>query len=179
MICLVLSDVVGDDLETIASGPGVADEGTFGNCLEIIETRGIKNRLPESVIITLQRAMMAFSQIKEAMVFAFPPPPVIELGMATGFDFQLQDRGGLGHEALTKARNQLLGMAMRDPRLVRVRPNGMEDVPEYHIDVDWEKAGVMGVPVTSINSTISAAFGSAYVNDFIQAGRVKRVYIHE
>ncbi len=123
------------------------------------------------------RAMRAFSQIKNAMVFAFPPPAVIELGNAQGFDFELQDRGGLGHEALTKARNQLLGMAMRDPRLVRVRPNGMEDVPEYHIDVDWEKAGVMGVPVTSINSTISAAFGSAYVNDFIQAGRVKRVYI--
>ncbi|MBW2177729.1 MAG: efflux RND transporter permease subunit [Deltaproteobacteria bacterium] len=123
------------------------------------------------------RAMGAFSQIKEAMVFAFPPPAVIELGNATGFDFQLQDRGGLGHAKLMAARNQLLGMAAQDSRLIRVRPNGMEDVPEYRIDVDWEKAGVFGVPITSIHNTITAAFGSAYVNDFIQAGRVKRVYV--
>jgi HAE1 family hydrophobic/amphiphilic exporter-1 len=122
------------------------------------------------------RAMGAFSQIKEAMVFAFPPPPVIELGMATGFDLQLQDRGGLGHKQLMAARNQLLGMAMQDPRLVRVRPNSMEDVAEYHIDVDWDKAGALGIPINSIHNTISAAFGSAYVNDFIQAGRVKKVY---
>ena len=123
------------------------------------------------------RAMGAFSQIKGAMVFAFPPPAVIELGNATGFDFQLQDRGGLGHEKLMGARNQLLGMAAQDPRLIRVRPNGMENVPEYRIDVDWEKAGALGVPISSIHNTIVAAFGSAYVNDFIQAGRVKRVFV--
>ncbi len=123
------------------------------------------------------RAMVAFSRIKEAMVFAFPPPPVIELGMATGFDLQLQDRGGLGHEKLMAARNQLLGMAAQDPRLVRVRPNGMNDVAEYHIDVDWDKAGALGIPINSIHNTIAAAFGSAYVNDFIQAGRVKKVYV--
>ncbi|MDY6793248.1 MAG: efflux RND transporter permease subunit [Thermodesulfobacteriota bacterium] len=123
------------------------------------------------------RAMGAFSQIKEAMVFAFPPPAVMELGNATGFDFQLQDRGGLGHAKLMAARNQLLGMAMQDPRLMRVRPNGMSDVPEYRIDVDWDKAGALGVSITSIHNTITAAFGSAYVNDFIQAGRVKRVYV--
>ena len=123
------------------------------------------------------RAMGAFSQIKEAMVFAFPPPSVIELGNATGFDFQLQDRGGLGHDKLMAARNQLLGMAMQDPRLIRVRPNGMEDVPEYRIDVDWQKSGALGVPISSIHNTISASFGSAYVNDFIQAGRVKRVFV--
>lgn len=122
------------------------------------------------------RAMGAFSQIKEAMVFAFPPPPVIELGMATGFDLQLLDRGGLGHEKLMAARNQLLGMAAQDPRLTSVRPNGMNDVAEYHIDVDWDKAGALGIPIDSIHNTISAAFGSAYVNDFIQAGRVKKVY---
>jgi len=122
------------------------------------------------------RAMGKFSQIKEAMVFAFPPPPVIELGMATGFDLQLLDRGGLGHAKLMAARNQLLGMAAQDPRLVRVRPNGMNDVAEYHIDVDWDKAGALGIPISSIHNTISAAFGSAYVNDFIQGGRVKKVY---
>jgi HAE1 family hydrophobic/amphiphilic exporter-1 len=117
------------------------------------------------------RAMGAFSRIRNAMVFVFPPPAVVELGNARGIDFQLMDRGGLGHTALMNARNQLLGMAAQDKRLVAVRPNGMEDVPEYRIDVDWEKAGALGLPITSIHDTISAAFGSAYVNDFIQGGR--------
>jgi len=99
------------------------------------------------------------------------------LGMAKGFDFQLLDRGGLGHQALMEAQHQLLGIAAKDPRLTAVRPNSMEDVPEYRIDVDWEKAGALGVPITSIHSTISAAFGSAYANDFIQGGRIKRVYV--
>jgi hydrophobe/amphiphile efflux-1 (HAE1) family protein len=123
------------------------------------------------------RAMAAFSKIRNAMVFSFPPPSVLELGNARGFDFHLQDRGGLGHEALMTARNQLLGMAAQDPRLTAVRPNGMDDVPEYRVDVDWEKAGALGVPITSIHNTLAAAFGSAYVNDFIQGGRVKRVYV--
>ena len=123
------------------------------------------------------RAMKAFSQIRNALVLAFAPPAVIELGTAKGFDFQLLDRGGLGHANLMAARNQLLGMAAQDPLLTKVRPNGMEDVPEYRIDVDWEKAGVLGLPITAIHNTISAAFGSAYVNDFIQGGRVKRVFV--
>ena len=122
------------------------------------------------------RAMAAFAQIRNAMVFAFPPPAVIELGQGTGFDFQLLDRGGLGHAGLMAARNQLLGMVAQDKRLVRVRPNGLEDVPQYQIDVDWQKAGALGLPISSIHNTTAAAFGSAYVNDFIQAGRVKRVY---
>ncbi len=124
-----------------------------------------------------ERAMEALSVIRGAMVFVFPPPSVVELGMAKGFDFQLMDRGGLGHDALMNARNQLLDMAAQDPRLVKVRPNGMEDVPEYRVDVDWEKAGAQGVPISSIHNTISAAFGSAYVNNFIQGGRVKRVFV--
>jgi HAE1 family hydrophobic/amphiphilic exporter-1 len=123
------------------------------------------------------RAMRAFSQIHNARVYAFTPPAVIELGNAKGFDFQLQDRGGLGHEGLMAARNQLLGMAAKDPRLTRVRPNGLEDCPEYRIDVDWQKAGAMGVPITAIHDTISIAFGSAYVNDFVRGGRVKHVDI--
>jgi len=123
------------------------------------------------------RAMGVFSRIREAMVFAFAPPAVTELGRAKGFDFQLLDRGGMGHDKLMAARNQLLGMAAADPRLTKVRPNGLEDVPEYRIDVDWEKAGAMGVPVDSIHHSIAAAFGSAYVNDFIHRGRVKRVYV--
>jgi hydrophobe/amphiphile efflux-1 (HAE1) family protein len=123
------------------------------------------------------RATRAFSQFRNALVFAFPPPAVIELGTATGFDFQLLDRGGLGHEKLMAARNQLLGLAAKDARLTKVRPNGMEDVPEYRVDVDWERAGALGVPISSVHNTISAAFGSAYVNNFIQGGRVKRVFL--
>ncbi len=123
------------------------------------------------------RAMATFSQLRTALIFAFPPPAVVELGQAKGFDFQLLDRGGMGHEALTAAQNQLLGIAAKDPRLTAVRPNSMEDVSEYRIDVDWEKAGALGVPLSSIHRTISAAFGSAYANDFIQGGLVKRVYV--
>jgi len=123
------------------------------------------------------RAMMALSGIRSALVFAFPPPAVVELGMAKGFDFQLLDRGGLGHEALMEAQYQLLGIVAKDPRLTAVRPNSMEDVSEYRIDVDREKAGALGVPISSIHRTISAAFGSAYANDFIQGGRIKRVFV--
>ncbi|MBW2062815.1 MAG: efflux RND transporter permease subunit [Deltaproteobacteria bacterium] len=137
----------------------------------------LRNRPDLRVKAIAGRAMAEFSKIRSAMVFAFSPPSIIELGNAIGFDFQLMDRGGVGHAALMNARNQLLGMAAQDPMLVKVRPNGMEDVPEYRIDVDWEKAGAQGMPITSIHNTISAAFGSAYVNDFIQGGRVKRVFV--
>jgi len=137
----------------------------------------LRDRPELKVAAVARTAMGCFARFREAMVFAFPPPAVLELGTAKGFDFQLQDRGGLGHEALMAARNQLLSMAAGDPRLVKVRPNGMEDVPEYRLDVDWDKAGALGAPIASIHDTISAAFGSAYVNDFIQGGRVKRVYV--
>ena len=123
------------------------------------------------------RAMAAFATSRNAMVFTFPPPAVIELGSAQGVDFELLDLGGLGHSALMDARNQFLGMAAQDPRLVKVRPNGMEDVPEFRVDVDWEEAGALGLAIPSIHNTISVAFGSAYVNNFIQGGRVKRVYV--
>jgi HAE1 family hydrophobic/amphiphilic exporter-1 len=137
----------------------------------------LRRRADLKVNALVERAMGKFSKIRNARVFAFPPPAVTELGRAGGFDFQLQDRSGLGHEALMAARNQLLGMTAKDSRLVRVRPSGLEDVAQYRIDVDWEKAGALGVPIDDIHTTISAAFGSAYVNDFIQGGRVKRVYV--
>jgi HAE1 family hydrophobic/amphiphilic exporter-1 len=125
------------------------------------------------------RVMGAFSQNRNAMVIVSPPPAVMELGMVRGIDFQLIDRGGVGHTVLMNARNQLLDMARRDARLnpMTVRPNGLDDVPEYRVDVNWEAAGAQGVPIGSIHTTLSAAFGSAYVNNFIQAGRVKRVYV--
>ena len=124
-----------------------------------------------------QRSTIALSGIRNAMIFVFPPPAVVELGMAKGFDFQLLDRGGLGHQALMETQYQLLGIVAKDPRVTKVRPNSMADVPQYRIDVDWNKAGAQGVPISSIHRTISAAFGSAYVNDFMQGGRIKRVYI--
>jgi len=137
----------------------------------------LRNRPDLRVKAIVGRAMAEFSKIRNGIVFAFSLPAVIELGNAAGFDFQLVDRGGVGHKRLMQARNQLLGMAAQDPRVIKVRPNGMEDVPEYRIDVDWGKAGALGIPITSIHHTIAASFGSAYVNDFIQAGRVKRVYV--
>ena len=137
----------------------------------------LRDRPELKVTAVAARAMEKFSTIRNAMVFAFPPPAVVELGQAKGFDFQLLDRGGLGHEEFMAARNRLLGMSVTEPTLAKIRPNGFEDVPEYRVDVDWEKAGALGVPISSIHNTISAAFGSAYINDFIQAGRVKRVYV--
>jgi HAE1 family hydrophobic/amphiphilic exporter-1 len=168
-----------DAVDSIMTVAGISFGGQGQNmALAFVKLRDwdLRQRPDLKVKAVAGRAMGAFSRIPEAMVFAFPPPPVIELGMATGFDFQLQDRGGMGHDKLMAARNQLLGMAMQDSRLVRVRPNGMEDVAEYYVDVDWDKAGALGVNVTSIHNTITAAFGSAYVNDFVQAGRVKKVY---
>lgn len=123
------------------------------------------------------RAMKAFSQIRDGLAFAFSPPAVLELGVANGFDFQLQDRGGLGHEKLMEARNQLLGMAMKNPKLTAVRPNGQDDSPQFKLDIDDVRAGALGVSLADINSVLSTAWGSTYVNDFIQNGRVKKVYL--
>ncbi|HEX2965848.1 MAG TPA: efflux RND transporter permease subunit, partial [Syntrophorhabdaceae bacterium] len=136
-----------------------------------------RDRADLRVSAIAQRAMGTFSRYRGALVFAFAPPAISELSMATGFNFQLVDREGLGHAKLMEARNQLLGMAARDGRLAKVRPNGLEDVPQYRVDVDWEKAGALGVPISSIHSTITRSFGSAYVNDFVQGGRVKRVFV--
>jgi multidrug efflux pump len=123
------------------------------------------------------RAMKAFSQIRDGLAFAFSPPAVVELGQANGFDFQLQDRGGLGHEKLMEARNQLLGMAMKNPKLIAVRPNGQDDSPEFKLDIDDVRATALGVSLTDINNVLATAWGSAYINDFIQSDRVKKVYI--
>ncbi|OPZ60651.1 MAG: Multidrug efflux pump subunit AcrB [Deltaproteobacteria bacterium ADurb.Bin510] len=123
------------------------------------------------------RAMGALSTIRSAMVFVFAPPAVSELGMSKGFDFELLDRGGLGHDALMQAQGQLMGLLAQDKRVTAVRPNSQEDVSEYRIDVDWDKAGALGIPITAIHATIAASFGSAYANDFIQGGLVKRVYV--
>ncbi|HEF0078777.1 MULTISPECIES: efflux RND transporter permease subunit [Citrobacter] len=126
----------------------------------------------------IARATRAFSQIRDGLVFPFNMPAIVELGTATGFDFELIDQGGLGHTALTQARNQLLGMVAKHPDLlVRVRPNGLEDTPQFKLDVDQEKAQALGVSLSDINESISASLGGYYVNDFIDRGRVKKVYV--
>ncbi|RVS47143.1 efflux RND transporter permease subunit [Citrobacter freundii] len=131
-----------------------------------------------SVEAVIARATRAFSQIRDGLVFPFNMPAIVELGTATGFDFELIDQGGLGHTALTQARNQLLGMVAKHPDLlVRVRPNGLEDTPQFKLDVDQEKAQALGVSLSDINETISASLGGYYVNDFIDRGRVKKVYV--
>lgn len=124
-----------------------------------------------------KRANYAFAQIREAMVFSVIPPAVLELGTANGFDLQLQDKGGVGHETLLAARNQFLGMASQDERLMSVRPNGMEDSPEFTLNIDHAKAGALGVTVADINETLSTAWGGVYVNDFLDRGRIKKVYM--
>jgi len=123
------------------------------------------------------RANMAFAKLPAGQAIAFAPPAVMELGNATGFDFQLKDEGGLGHEKLLEARNQLLGMAAQDKRLTQVRPQGIEDSAQLKLKVDQAAAGAFGLSQADINSTLSTAFGGSYINDFIDRGRVKKVYV--
>jgi len=137
----------------------------------------LRNRPDLKVKAVVGKAMAEFSRRRDAIVFAFAPPPVLELGNATGFDFELQDRGGVGHEKLVEARNQLLGMAAQNPILMAVRPNGLNDLAEYNVNIDWERAGALGIPVSEIHDAISSAWGGTYVNDFVNQGRIKRVYM--
>lgn len=123
----------------------------------------------------IHRAKMELGKIRDGFVIPFNMPAIVELGTATGFDFELIDQAGLGHDALTQARNQLLGMAAQHPAsLVSVRPNGLEDTAQFKLEVDQEKAQALGVSLSDINQTISTALGGTYVNDFIDRGRVKR-----
>lgn len=130
-----------------------------------------------SVDAVVGRSYPAFAPIKEAQIYSFNVPAIQGLGSASGFEAYLTDTNNLGHDKLIEARNQLLGMAASDPNLTSVRPNGMEDTPQFRINIDYEKAMAMGITVSDINSTLSTALGSSYVNDFIDNGRVKKVYV--
>ncbi len=130
-----------------------------------------------SVFALAQRAQAHFFTFRDAMVFAFAPPAVMELGNATGFDVFLQDRAGIGHEKLMEARNQFLGMASQSKVLAGVRPNGLNDEPQYKLLVDDEAARALGVSLSDINNTLSIGLGASYVNDFIDRGRVKKVFL--
>jgi multidrug efflux pump len=123
------------------------------------------------------RAMGALMQIKDAIVFPINPPPIPELGNATGFTFRLQDRGGVGHGGLVAARNQILGMASQSKVLAGVRPEGLEDAPQLQLNIDRDKANALGVSFADINSVLSTALGSSYVNDFPNQGRQQRVIV--
>jgi multidrug efflux pump len=131
----------------------------------------------QSVQAVLGRAWGAFSQIKDARVFPINLPPIPELGTASGFNLMLQDRGNIGHDALMAARNQLLGMGSQDPRIGNIRPNGMEDVPIFRIELDYEKVKALGLTVEAVNETLSTGWASQYINDFVDRGRVKKVYV--
>jgi multidrug efflux pump len=131
----------------------------------------------QSVTAIAGRAYGALSQIKDGLAYAVAPPPVTELGNSTGFDFYLKDTGGAGHAALTAARNQFLGMAAKDPLLANVRPSGSEDSPQFRLDIDADKASALGVSMDAVNNTLAIAWGGRYIDDFIDRGRVKRVYV--
>ncbi len=136
-----------------------------------------RTRPDQAAAKVASKAMMALSTLRDGTFFAFAPPAVSELGNATGFDLMLQDRANLGHEALMQARNQLLGALMKEKGLVAVRPNGLEDTPEFKLDIDPHKVGAQGLTMSDVNDTLSAAWGSSYVNDFIDRGRVKKVFL--
>jgi hydrophobe/amphiphile efflux-1 (HAE1) family protein len=169
-----------DNVEGIFSSTGFSFAGSGQNVgisfvkLTDWKVRGAaKNRAPAIV----RRAMMAFSKINDGQVFALIPPAVRDLGNASGFDLELEDQGGLGHDRLVQAEYQLLGMAAHDPLLTAVRPNGQADTPQIDLDIDQARAGALGVTQADINSTLTAATGGTYINDFSDGGRVKRVYM--
>ncbi|MEG5262810.1 efflux RND transporter permease subunit [Pseudomonas sp. JDS28PS106] len=130
-----------------------------------------------SATAVARRANMALSKVLDANVFVIAPPAIQGLGQSSGFDVQLQDLGGLGHAELLKARDQFISLAAKDPRLANVRAQGLEDTPQLDVSIDDRKAGAMGVAASDINDTLSTVMGGSYVNDFIDAGRVKKVYL--
>ncbi|KVO81338.1 efflux RND transporter permease subunit, partial [Burkholderia ubonensis] len=137
-----------------------------------------RQRSDQKVQALLRRTATHYAKYKDAMVIPFNPPSIRELGNASGFDFQLTDNGGLGHDALIAARNQLLEMASKDPLLALVRPNGLNDTPQYKVDIDREKADALGVSPDAIDQTFSIAWASKYVNNFLDTdGRIKKVYV--
>ncbi|KKX26287.1 efflux RND transporter permease subunit [Rhizobium sp. LC145] len=155
------------------SGRGQSAGMAFLRLRDWSERPGVEN----SAQALTRRVTARFANYPDAMIFAFAPPAITELGNATGFTFQLLDRGGLGHEALMDARGQLLGMAAQSSVLAGVRPNGQNDEAQFRLVIDWERASALGLSVSDINTTLSTAWGASYVNDFMDRGRVKRVYM--
>ncbi|WLI75848.1 multidrug efflux RND transporter permease AcrD [Kosakonia sp. H02] len=161
---------------TVGSGPG----GNGQNVARLfIRLKDWDARDPTngSAFAIIERATKAFNHIKEARVFASSPPAISGMGSSAGFDMELQDHAGAGHDALMAARNSLIEMAANDPALTRVRHNGLDDSAQLQIDIDQRKAQALGVSIDDINDTLQTAWGSSYVNDFMDRGRVKKVYV--
>ena len=161
---------------TIGSGPG----GNGQNVARLfirLKDWDLRTSGANSSFDIISRASKAFASINEARVIASSPPAITGLGNASGFDMQLEDHAGLGHGKLMAARDQLLQLAGQNPQLSRVRHNGLDDSPQLQIDIDQRKAQALGVAINDINSTLSTAWGSTYVNDFVDRGRVKKVYV--
>ncbi len=169
-----------DSVESLFTVQGFSFAGVGQNtAMAFIQLKDWKVRHADELGVqaVANRATEAFAHIKDALVFAFAPPAVQDLGTSNGFAFYLKDNAGLGHEALTQARNQLLEGAGKSKLLANVRPNGQEDVPQFRIDIDYKKAAAQGLPVASISRTLTTAWGSEYVDDFMDRGRVKRVFV--
>ena len=169
-----------DGVESVFSVAGFSFAGQGQNMgMAFVKLKDWSERTDpkDSASAIIARAWGGLSQITDATIFPINLPPIPGLGVASGFNLQLQDRNNLGHEQMVMIRNQLLGMAAQDPRLVQVRPNGMPDVPIFRIDIDYEKVKSLGVSVADVNQTLSTAWGGSYVNDFIDRGRIKKVYM--
>ena len=168
------------DVESIFSVQGFSFSGSGQNAgIAFVKLKDWSERTDpsQSVGAVAGRAMGAWSQIQDAMVFSFSPPAVPELGTATGYAFFLKDNGNQGHAALVQARNQLLGAAAQSPLLTMVRPNGQEDQPQFRVDVDVDKAAALGLSMDTVNTTLATAWGGSYIDDFMDRGRVKKVYV--
>jgi len=169
-----------DNVESVFSVAGFSFGGNGQNTgMSFVQLKDWDERQrPEQHVQAITtRAMHALSQIREGLVFAFAPPAVMELGNASGFDFELQDQAGLGHTKLMQARDQLLQMAAKNPNLVGVRPNGMENTPQYKLNVDQARAGALGLSMSDVNNVLATAWGGSYINNFIDKGRVKQVLV--
>ncbi|MFD1801826.1 multidrug efflux RND transporter permease AcrD [Mixta tenebrionis] len=161
---------------TVGSGPG----GNGQNVARLfvrLKSWAERADAERTSFAIIERATKAFSQIKEARVIASSPPAITGMGSSAGFDMQLQDHAGIGHTQLMQMRDRLLAMASQDARLARVRHNGLDDSPQLRIDIDQRKAQALGVSIDDINNTLKTGWGSTYVNDFIDRGRVKKVYV--
>ncbi len=168
-----------DAIESIFSVQGFSFAGMGQNAgMAFVKLKDWKDRDADQGAMPITgRAMAALGGIKDAFIFAFPPPAMPELGIGSGYTFFLKDTSGAGHQALLDARNQLLGMAGQSRLLANVRPNGQEDTPQLRIDIDVGKASALGLSLEAVNTTLAAAWGSSYIDDFIDRGRVKRVYV--
>jgi len=168
------------EVQDMVSVMGFSFSGTGQNAgLAFVPLKDWKERegAEHSAQSLAARGFGALMGVRDAFIFALSPPPIPELGNATGFTFRLQDRGGNGHAALLAARNQLLGMAAQSKILAGVRPDGLEDAPQLQLDIDRDKANALGVDFSSINAALSTALGSSYINDFPNAGRLQRVVV--